>query len=148
MKRRHIIASYFALAITVLIVQVAIAQTPELMLFGGENHKIFLGCLNCSKYDSSSVCNKYGNYGSRYNSESIWNRYGDYGSRYSSYSPWNKYASNPPVVVDREGNFYGYFTANRYEPKRTRIKFFLIFLDNVDEVNEDLEKAREYFCNE
>jgi hypothetical protein len=34
------------------------AQTPALLLFGGTNHKTFLGCLNCSKYDSASVCNK------------------------------------------------------------------------------------------
>ena len=44
--------------------------------------------------------------------------YGTYGSSYNSDSPWNAYGSNPPVVVDKSGNFYGYFTVNRYKDKR------------------------------
>ena len=118
----------------------------ELLLFGDRNHKTFLGCLNCGQYDSASVCNRYGNHGSRFSSESIWNRFREYGSRFASYSPWNKYATNPPVIVDREGNFYGYFTSNRFHSKRTNSKFHLTFLDNVDEVNDDLERARDLFC--
>ena len=54
----------------------ASAQFSPLLLFGGTNHRTFLGCLNCSKHDSVSVCNKYGNFGSKYNSdsnlESLW----------------------------------------------------------------------------
>lgn len=128
-------------------VRIALAQA-ELLLFGGPSHDTFLGCLTCGKLDPDSVCNRFGAYGSRFSSMSIWNRYGQYGSKYSSESPRNKYASNPPVIVDREGNFYGYFTSNRYYPNRTRIEFFLIFLDNVDAVNEDLEQARDLFCGE
>lgn len=37
--------------------------TKALLLFGGENHKTFLGCLNCSEYDSESVFNQYGSFG-------------------------------------------------------------------------------------
>jgi hypothetical protein len=61
---------------------------------------------------------------------------------------WNKFGTAPPVVVDREGNFYGYFTANRNHPKRTTIRFFLVFLDNADEVTADLNEARDLFCEE
>jgi hypothetical protein len=45
---------------------VAHAQTapPKLMLFGGEGHKTYLGCLNCPKYASDSVFNEYGPHGS------------------------------------------------------------------------------------
>jgi hypothetical protein len=142
------------IAIVALLVVLALAgtgvhaQTPELLLFGGDDHKTFLGCLNCGRFDPGSVCNRFGDHGSRFSSESIWNRFGNYGSRFSSYSPWNRFASDPPVIVDRQGNFYGYFTSNRYHPKRTEIKFFLVFLDNVDQVNEDLERARDLFCNE
>ena len=88
--------------------------SPQLLLFGGSNHSVFLGCINCSKYDSGSVFNPYGTYGSPYGSESVFNKYGDYGSRYSNYSPCNPYASEPPAVVDRGGNFYGYLTLNHY----------------------------------
>ena len=41
----------------------------DLLLFGGNSHDDFLGCYDCSKYDSDSICNKYGTYGSKYNYE-------------------------------------------------------------------------------
>jgi hypothetical protein len=63
-------------------------QTPALLLFGGSDHKTFLGCLNCNKYEGGSVCDKYGEQGSKYSSASIWNTYGNFGSKYSSESPW------------------------------------------------------------
>ena len=90
---------FYLLAVIIAIGLAASAQTPALLLFGGTNHKTFLGCLNCSKYDSASVCNKYGDVGSRYSSDSIWNRYGNFGSKYSSDSPWNKYSSSAPIIV-------------------------------------------------
>ncbi len=105
MKRLFFIV-FFLLSLTV--------QAQTLLIFGGRDHKVFLGCLNCSEYDSSSVWNEYGNYGSPYGSRSIWNEYGEYGSEYGNYSPWNEYALYPPVVVDAEGNFYGYLTVNDY----------------------------------
>jgi len=90
------------------------------MLFGGEDHKVYLGCLSCNEYASDSVLNRYGDHGSRYSDTSIFNKYGDYGSRYSSYSACNPYASDPPVIVDEEGGFYGRLTVNKYHPQRTR----------------------------
>jgi hypothetical protein len=102
--------------------------STALLLFGGEGHRVFLGCINCSQYDSDSIFNEYGTYGSKYSDTSIWNPYGTYGSRYSDDSPWNPYASNPPVVVDHDGNFYGYFTANQFHPKRTTIRRLLMLL--------------------
>ena len=124
------------------------ANAQELLLFSGRNNDTFIGCVNCSKYDSGSICNRYGDYGSKYSDTSIWNRYGTYGSKYNDESPWNKYSSNPPVVVDRDGGFYGYFTANRYESKRTRIPSLLFLTDNVELVVEDLDKARDIYCRE
>jgi hypothetical protein len=47
------------------------AQAPTLLLFGDSDHKTFLGCINCSKYDSGSVCNEYGANGSRYNGKAF-----------------------------------------------------------------------------
>ncbi|WP_312284936.1 hypothetical protein [Yokenella regensburgei] len=123
-------------------------SAEQLMLYGGADHKEFLGCINCTKYDSGSICNKYGDQGSKYSDKSIWNRYGAYGSKYEETSPWNKFASNPPVIVDRNGGFYGFFTANKYQSKRTNIKPLLQFTDNIDWVTEDLERARDAFCGD
>ena len=82
-----------------------------LYIYGGKNHTVFLGLLNGSKYDSDSIWDKYGEYGSKYNSNSIWNKYGEYGGKYGSYSPFNDFASYPPILLDDQNNFYGYFTS-------------------------------------
>jgi hypothetical protein len=87
---------------------------PKLVLFGGEDHKAYLGCLNCSEYATDSVFNAFGSAGNRYSTESIWNRYGEFGSPYSTYSVCNAYATDPPVIVDHEGNYYGRLTLNQY----------------------------------
>jgi hypothetical protein len=89
-------------------------NTPELLLFGGRNHTIFLGCLNCSAFDASSLFNRSGNHGNRFSSESIFNSYSEYGSPYSDDSACNRFASNPPIIVDRAGNAYGRLTINRF----------------------------------
>jgi hypothetical protein len=114
------------------------AQT--LHLFGGRNHDVYLGCINCGKYESSSIWNEYGDYGSKYNRNSIWNEYGDYGNSYNSNCPWNAYASNPPMVVDLDGNFYGYLSVNEYQSKRadfslamTLCRFHKLIRENVAE---------------
>jgi len=119
-----------ALILSMLATNVVSAKDPTLLLFGGHDHKTFLGCLNCSQYDSSSVWNAYSQYGSPYNSDSIWNRCGTWGSPYNSDSPWNKFSTSAPVVVDNDGNFYGYFSANPYISQRTRIAWLVWILDN------------------
>lgn len=120
--------------------------SAELLLFGGRGHDVFLGCFDCSRYDSGSICNKYGDHGSKYNSDSIWNKYGDYGSKYNSSSPWNKYSTDNsvPVLVDRDGNFYGYFTINKFRSDA---------IDNARSLQElyeaadgDLEIIRDAMC--
>lgn len=136
----------FLLLLITLLPAPAFAQKPALLLFGGDDHKTFLGCLNCGKFDSNSVCNKYGASGSKFSDKSIWNKFGDFGSKFSGNSPWNKYATNPPIVVDKDGQSYGYFTSSKNHPSRTQVEFFLVFLNQVDEVNENLERASDLFC--
>ncbi|MDE6146489.1 MAG: hypothetical protein K2G18_00330 [Bacteroidales bacterium] len=109
-----------------------------LLIYGGKEHDEYLGKLNASKYDSESIWNQYGKYGSRYNSKSIWNGYGTYGSKYSSYSPFNNYASNPPVLVDKNGKFYGYFTSNKYKSQRAKLKLVDIICENHEAISEDV----------
>ena len=92
----------------------SVSPVPTLYLFGGEDHKTALGCLTCSKFDVNSVLNEYGMHGSQYSVDSIWNKYSEFGSRYSIYGVCNPYASDPPVIVDLNGNYYGRLTTNQY----------------------------------
>ena len=119
------------------------SANANLLLYGGQNHDIFLGCYDCGHFESDSICNRFGLYGSRFNSESIWNRFGTYGSRFSSFSPWNKFSSGSdvPVLVDRSGNFYGYFPihcfrANAFDSCRS-LKSAYETLDNLNELRDD-----------
>jgi len=93
----------------------AYSSSPDLLVFGGRGHDVFLGCLSCSEYASNSIFNQYSQHGSSYGTASILNAYSEYGSKYSTYSACNEYANHPPVVVDKQGNFYGYLTLNDYK---------------------------------
>jgi hypothetical protein len=84
----------------------------KMMVFGGRGHKVYLGCLTCSKYDTESVLNAYGDFGSAYSTSSVHNKYGDYGSKYGDSSACNPYASDPPVIVDDKGRYYGRLTVS------------------------------------
>jgi hypothetical protein len=95
--------------------QVATVRGHKVMIFGGEGHKIYLGCLSCTEYASDSILNEYGSHGSPYQSESIFNPYGRYGSKYDNYSACNPFASDPPVIVDDDGNYYGRLTVNKFK---------------------------------
>lgn len=91
----------------------------KLMLFGGPGHRTYLGCLNCSEFATDSVFNEYGRHGSPYQSDSIFNTISQFGSAISSYSACNPIASDPPVIVDANGRFYGRLTINEYNTQRT-----------------------------
>ena len=68
------------------------------------------------------MCSDVGMFGSTTSSVSIWNQFSRFGNKFRSESPWNSYSTtNAPVVVDSVGNFYGYFSANSYYPKRTSV---------------------------
>lgn len=92
-----------------------VASAEELLLFGGRGHDVFLGCVNCNEFNSESICNEFGA-GSEFKSDSIFNEFGNFGSEFSSASPWNQFSSSDdvPVLVNRQGSFYGYFTINEF----------------------------------
>ena len=125
--------------IFIIISPLTFAQTFS--LYAGNNYDTFLGCLNVSKFNSDSIWNQYGTYGSRYNNLSIWNQFGQYGSNYSSLSPWNRFASNPPAIMDENGDFYGYFTISTVKTNRTKIDWVLWILENYEHVRENLDQA-------
>ena len=112
---------------------VGTAFLQKLMLFGGPGHKTYLGCLSCSEYDSDSLFNPYGTYGSEYSRDSIFNKYGQFGSRYSNYSACNPYASDPPVIVDEVGGFFGRLTVNRYHSQAMGDAELLAWISGVCE---------------
>ena len=123
------------------------SQKP-LHIYGGQSHDIYLGCLNCDSYNTSSIWNEYGSYGSGYNVKSIWNEYGQYGSEYSNYSPFNSSARYPPVIVDKDGNFYGYFTINEYNSKRADFQLALIIYKYFDIIRDDISKWYDKIFNQ
>jgi hypothetical protein len=94
------------------------APPAKLLIFGGEDHKTYLGCLNCGEYSSDSILNQFGSYGSQFSPTSITNQFNPFGSLFSGYSACNQYASDPPVVVDEAGHFYGRLTVNQFNPQR------------------------------
>jgi len=118
------------------------AQNVALLLFDGETGRIFAGCLNCSRYDDASICNRYGDHGSRYSDKSIWNRYGDFGSRYETNSPWNRYGEGLRIV-DAEGNYYGRFSLARYD--QSKLPLIQALLEAYEE-NDDLAELRDRLC--
>jgi hypothetical protein len=148
------LASLLTLALVILCsfapsnVPKASAQaTKALLLYGGDDHDVFLGCLNCTNQSPSSVCNDYGKYGSEYQSNSIWNAYGMYGSEYNTHSPWNQYITHAPIIVDKDGGSYGYFSANAYHHDRTRIDWIVKLLDFQAD-KDDLEKTKKMLCGD
>ncbi len=116
------------------------AALADLLLFSDNQN--FHGCLDCGKYDSNSVCNKFGNYGSKYSSDSIWNKYG-VGSKYNSDSPFSKYGQGLKIV-DRQGGFYGYLSRSYVGERKMRI-----FLNRIwDAAGGDYDEIRVLFCDQ
>lgn len=81
-------------------------------LEGGDGQ--FLGKLDTNRFDTDSIANRFGPYGSRFSDKSILNRFGNYGSRFSNLSPFNRFATNPPKII-MNGMFKGYLTTNRFK---------------------------------
>ena len=121
--------------------------TKALLLFGDTDHKTFLGCLNCVDTSAVSVCNDLGKYGSDLAVDSIWNDLGRFGSNLSRLSPWNDLSNNAPIIVDRDGRSYGYFSTNTLHHDRTRIDWLVAVLDYYEETN-NLQKTRNLMCRE
>jgi len=80
--------------------------TPKAQIQPGRTYNLYngdgeyRGKIGASKYDSDSVTNPYGRYGSKYSSDSINNPYSSPGSRYSSESPNNPYGRGLQVFED------------------------------------------------
>jgi len=93
------------------------AQPAPLLVFGGRDHKLFLGCL-CAPSDSASVFHDvaypYTLYGIRKRETSIFNPMSEVGLMLSEYSPCNHFAKDPPVIVTLEGQFIARLTVSSF----------------------------------
>jgi hypothetical protein len=73
----------------------------------------YLGDIT-GQYNTNSIFNSYGTYGSSYSSTSIWTTYGNYGSSYGSYSAFNSFTTTPPIIY-KNSVALGYLTTNSYK---------------------------------
>lgn len=112
-------------------------QGERILIYGGENNEVFLGCLNCDKYDKESIWDFNNEYGSSFGKYSIWNKFKDYGGENGNYSPFNKFGNNAPKLVDAKGNFYGYFTVDKYFKDRSILKLSDYIANNWEVISED-----------
>jgi hypothetical protein len=70
----------------------------------------YLGRLT-NQFDSQSILNTFGLYGSQFSSTSMFNSFGRYGSQFGSLSAYNPFASTPPQLYV-SGQFGAYVTKN------------------------------------
>lgn len=89
----------------------------------------FLGKITSNKYDSDSLLNKYGSFGSKYSSTSIFNAYSQYGSKYGTYSINNPYCTTPPKLF-LNGSFVGHVSVNKYVSNLIPTETFIYLLEN------------------
>lgn len=73
----------------------------------------YLGKITSNTFDSESILNEFGNYGSKFSTTSIFNSFGNYGSQFSSQSPFNEFTSTPPKIFIN-GEFWGFLTVNEF----------------------------------
>jgi hypothetical protein len=86
------------------------AASARMLVFGGEDHKTYLGCLSCPKGAADSVLTPGGDHGPP--NEGIWDK-ASFGSPASQYSACSVFASEPPVIADEDGTYLGRLTLNR-----------------------------------
>ncbi|WP_320110330.1 hypothetical protein [Draconibacterium orientale] len=102
-------------------------ETGDSFLRAQDNQ--FLGKITSNKYDTESILNKYGTYGSKYSTTSIFNKYSQYGSKYGSYSVNNPYCQTPPKLFIK-GKFVGHVSVNKYVQNQIPTETFLYLLEN------------------
>ena len=86
------------------------------MIFGGRGHTEYLGCLNCEAWESDSILNESGRFGhcptvfdDNLFCRGVFKEFGESGP-FKNFSACSEYASDPPVIVDQNGRYYGRFS--------------------------------------
>lgn len=86
-------------------------QVDGAKLLAQDSKNTYLGKLT-NNFDSESIFNEFGNYGSEFSSTSIWNEFGNFGSEFSTFSPFNEFTSTPPMII-KDGRIIGYLSVNQ-----------------------------------
>ncbi len=73
----------------------------------------YLGKLSLNQFDTESIFNQFGIYGSQFSATSIFNQFGIYGSQFSALSPNNQFTSTPPRIY-LHGLEFGFLTKNKF----------------------------------
>ena len=77
----------------------------------------YIGEISSNQFDSESICNDFGKFGSEFSNTSIRNEFGPYGSEFRTYSAYNPFTSSPPLILFndyRDGIHLGYLTKNDF----------------------------------
>lgn len=95
----------------------------------------FLGSA-ANVYNTDSLFNIYGLYGSKYSATSIFNPYGNYGSQYAQLSPFNRYTQTPPKIYVN-GIEKALLTMNKHLPDAIPVDAFLFITSKYNGVSEE-----------
>jgi hypothetical protein len=112
----------------------------NLHLYGGADYTEYLGCLDCSRFDSKSIWNAFGDYGSSFSNTSIWNDLNNYGDANNPLSPWNTVSNKAPKIMDDAGKFKGYLSANLSLKGRSSSRLANELVKNHLDISKDLGK--------
>lgn len=100
----------------IMFAQNVAAADLKIMIFGGKGHDTYLGCLNCEFYVSDSIFNRSGKfsrcpglYDDNLFCRGINKEFGSKGL-FKDQSACGTNASDPPVIVDEDGGYYGRFS--------------------------------------
>lgn len=81
------------------------------LVFGYDGQ--YLGRLT-NQFDSQSILNQFGAYGSQFSSTSMYNQFSSYGSQFAALSAFNQFSSTPPQLYVG-GRFAAYVTKNQFK---------------------------------
>lgn len=111
------------------------AQSNALKIYGGADHKTYLGKFDAAHNDAESIWNAKGQFGNKNNALSIWNQKGQYGNPESPLSPWAAANDATPVLVDAEGNVVGQLNATN---GNEQVQFVCMFYSTITDGSYDL----------
>ena len=81
------------------------------IIIAQDGKNTYLGKITNS-FDSDSIFNDFGTYGSEFSSNSIWNEFSTFGNEFNTYSPFNEFSSSPPMII-KDKKLIGYLSSNK-----------------------------------
>jgi len=109
-------------------------------IFAQDTKEQYLGFITSNKFETESIINEFGSYGSEFSTTSIFNEFSTYGSAFSTYGAFNAFTTTPPIIYSYNSTTK-LFTAQYYLTKNTfktpnidpeMLKFNLLRNFNVD----------------